>query len=248
MNKLVEKAISGWSYGGAVRDVEGGEILRHIGSEVLYAKFKKNPENGGWDNELQMTTLDYVGDYDPMTGTYLARHTLKGSGEKVETRIMSAGFEWGDPEEKGVTSRLLPLSHHYKLMETELYFERLRSMYFKNQGVLGIDQIQAMAGKNSKEGLEHILWIAAVIDSETDLGVKKGILSFRIVEVSGLTKRVRSWSFNLRSADGTFMTVPKFTQEEDGTWIARNFSWNGEVLGDLKIMDIESPREEVPSE
>ena len=30
MNKLVEKAISGWSYGGAVRDVEGGEILRHI--------------------------------------------------------------------------------------------------------------------------------------------------------------------------------------------------------------------------
>lgn len=246
MNKLVEKKVHEWSQMGAVLDIVGGEILRHIGSEILYAKFKKNPENGGWDNDLQVVTLGYIGDYDPMTGTYLAKMTKKDK-EKVEIRIMSAGFEWGDPEEKGATSRLIPLSHHYRLMENEMYYNRLRDMYFKNKNVLGIEQLEAMVGKDSKEALAHILWIAAVIDSDTEKGVGKGILTFRIGEVSGISKRSRSWAFNLRDLDdGTFMTIPKFTQGEDGIWVARDFSWNGVIIGDLKIIDIEEPREENP--
>ena len=213
--------------------------------EVIYAKFTKNPENGGWDNELQTTVIDYIGDYDPMTGTYKVRHTLKKSGETVETRIMSAGFEWGNPEETGVTSRLIPMSEHYKMMELNMYYERLRENYFAGTGVIGLEQIEALSKSKSKEGLQNILWIAAVIDSETDRGVKEGILTFRVTEIFGLQRRSKSWSFNMRDESGTFLTVQKFTQGEDGTWIAKDFTYNGEVIGDLKIMDIESPLEKL---
>ena len=243
-NKLVSKKAHEWSQMGAILDIIGGEILKHIDSEILYAKFKKNPENGGWDNDLQIVKLDYIGDYDPMTSTYLAKMTTK-EGEKIEIRIMSAGFEWGDPEEKGTTSRLIPLSHHYRLMENEVYYNRLRELYFKNQNVLGIEQLNALVGKEGKEALAHILWIAAVIDTDTEKGLKKGLLTFRIGEISSIFKRSKVWAFNLRDlADGSFMTVPKFAQEENGVWVARDFSWNGTVLGDLKIIDIENPKED----
>lgn len=246
MNKLVEKRVNDWSQMGAILDIVGGEILRHIGSEILYAKFNKNPENGGWDSDFQVVKLDYIGDYDPMTGTYLARMTKKDNS-KIEIRIMSAGFEWGDPEEKGFTSRLIPLSHHYRLMENEMYYNRLRDMYFKNKNVLGIEQLEAMVGKDSREALEHVLWIAAVIDSDTEKGVGKGILTFRIGEVSGISKRSRSWRFNLKDlgsgGSGSYVSVPKFTEDENGVWVARDFSWNGVIIGDLKIIDIEDPIE-----
>jgi hypothetical protein len=102
-----------------------------------------------------------------------------------------------------------------------------------------------MVGKEGKQALAHILWIAAVIDTETERGLKKGLLTFRIGEVSGISKRSKSWAFNLRDDKDTFMTIPKFAQDENGIWVARNFSWNGVVIGDLKIIDIECPREEV---
>lgn len=244
MSKLVENRLEKWSLTGLTGAINGGEILKYIGTEVIYAKFTKNAENGGWDNNLQTTRIDYIGDYDPMTGTYKVKHTTK-AGEVVETRIMSAGFEWGDPEEKETTSRLIPMSKHYEMMELTLYFERLRDSYFKNRGTIGLEQIKSLVESKSKDGLRNILWIAAVIDSDTDKGLRQGILTFRITEVFNLQRRAKSWSFNLRDEDGTFLPVQKFTQEEDGTWIAKDFSYGGEVIGDLKIIDIESPREEV---
>ena len=244
MNKLVEKKIKNWSSSLGLDDIRGGEILKYIGSEVVFISFTKNEENGAWENKIEMTHLDYIGDYDPMTNTYLVRHTLKVSGDVKETRILSNGFEWGDPDERGYTSRLLSLSRHYEALESEMYFERLREMYFSNSNVLGADQIASLGGKSGKSLLEHIFWIVAVIDTETDRGIKSGLLSFRISEVSGLSKRSKHWSFNLRDSFGDLVIVPKFAQDpETGIWSAKDFSYNGQILGDLKVIDIQCPKE-----
>ena len=47
--------------------------------------------------------------------------------------------------------------------------------------------------------------------------------------------------FGIKDSAGNYMNVLKY-QEKDGTWICKDFSVSGTVIGDLKIIDIENER------
>lgn len=237
MNK---KKLESWSLGKDNHKLipAGGEILKSVGSEVLLIEFTRG-EDGVWKtSEPKPIFILGIGEYDALTGTYQIRWKDRG-GEKME-RIIPEGFSFNRPEEDGWMKRFITYSLHFKAMEEELYWGRLRMKYDRGEGVLPIEAIQVLKG--NKESLGYHNYIAAVIDTDVPGGLGKGILSFRISEIGRLQKRARSWEFGIRDWDGYYMTVQKYQEEEPGKWICRGFKIDGEVLGDLKIIDIQDPR------
>lgn len=234
---------SGW-------DAQGGEILEYIGLDVVFLEFTKVEETGGWKQETSKAKIEEIGDFDPMTGTYAAKLIVSKEGkeeETIEKRIISAGFLFGDPEENGYTFRLVPFSQHYKFLERGQFFERLGKMYEEDKGVIGVEQLQAVLGKSGAQNLRHILNLNAVIDTNVLGGLGKGIHATRISEVLTIKKLPKFYEISFRDNDGTMMIAQKF-QKVENTWICQNFSIDGTVLGNLKFIDIETPRETVKTE
>lgn len=245
MDKELKKKIESWSLGKNNYKMipAGGEILKSIGSEMLFIDFSKD-ENGTWSaKEPQPIFIQGIGDYNPLTGTYLIKYSGKDKTSKEE-RITPEGFSFNDPDKEGWMHRFVTYSLHFKMMEEELYYNRLRTKYDKSENVLPIESIIVLQKGKQDESLQYHNYIAAVIDTNVEGGLGEGILSFRIGGITKIDKRSKSWSFGLRDTTGYFMMVPKYQETEDG-WICKNFSISGTVLGDLKIMDIEDPKETI---
>lgn len=241
MNKVLKEKIESWSLGKTNGKLipRGGEILKSIGSEMLLVKFKKENDNWSADNPLPIF-VQSIGEYNPLTGTYEITYTTKDKETSTE-RITPEGFSFNDPETEGWMHRFITYSLHFKIMEEELYYARLREKFDRSENVLPIESIMVLQGGKQKESLGYHNYIAAIIDTNVEGGLGEGILSFRISEITKINKRSRSWSFGLRDLGGYFIQVPKY-QEVDGTWIAKGISIDGVVLGDLKIVDIEDPK------
>lgn len=241
MNKVLKEKIESWSLGKTNGKLipRGGEILKSIGSEMLLVKFKKENDNWSADNPLPIF-VQSIGEYNPLTGTYEITYTTKDKETSTE-RITPEGFSFNDPETEGWMHRFITYSLHFKLMEEELYYARLREKFDRSENILPIESIMVLQGGKQKESLGYHNYIAAIIDTNVEGGLGEGILSFRISEITKINKRSKSWSFGLRDSEGYFIQVPKY-QEVDGTWIAKRISIDGVVLGDLKIVDIEDPK------
>ena len=240
MNNELKKKIESWSLGKNNYKMipTGGEILKSIGSEMLFIEFTK--ESGEWiAKSPQPIFIQGIGDYNPLTGTYSVTYT-KDKESKSE-RITPEGFSFNDPENDGWMHRFITYSLHFKVMEEELYYNRLRVKYDKSENVLPIEPLCVLQKGKQKESLQYHNYIAAVIDSDVPGGVGEGILSFRISEITKIDKRAKSWNFGIRDNTGYYMLVSGY-QEIDGTWICKNFSVSGTVLGDLKVIDIEDPK------
>lgn len=242
MNKTLEKKIESWSLGKTNQKLipEGGEILKSIGSEMLFIEFIK--ENDQWTAKDPVPIfVSGIGDYEPMTGTYEISYNKKDEGVKTE-RIIPTGFSFNNPEETGWMHRFITYSLHFKTMEEELYYNRLRTKFDLSENVLPIEAIQTIQAGKQKDSLGFHNYISAVINTDTENGIKSGILAFRISEITKLTKRSKSWAFGLRDWDGYFMSIPKYQEIEKEGWICKDFSIDGTILGDLKILDIEDPK------
>lgn len=241
MNNVLKEKIESWSLGKTNGKLipRGGEILKSIGSEMLLVKFKKENDNWSADNPLPIF-VQSIGEYNPLTGTYEITYTNRDKETSTE-RITPEGFSFNDPETEGWMHRFITYSLHFKIMEEELYYTRLREKFDRSENVLPIESIIVLQGGKQKESLGYHNYIAAIIDTDVEGGLGEGILSFRISEITKISKRSKSWSFGLRDLEGYFIQIPKY-QEVDGTWIAKGISIDGVVLGDLKIVDIEDPK------
>ena len=240
MNKVLKEKIESWSLGKTNGKLipRGGEILKSIGSEMLLVKFKKENDNWSADNPFPIF-VQSIGEYNPLTGTYEITYTR--DKKTFTERINPEGFSFNDPETEGWMHRFITYSLHFKIMEEELYYSRLREKFDRSENVLPIESIMVLQGGKQKESLGYHNYIAAIIDTNVEGGLGEGILSFRISEITKIDKRSKSWSFGLRDLEGYFIQVPKY-QEVGGTWIAKGISIDGVVLGDLKIVDIEDPK------
>ena len=217
---------------------QGGEILKYIGSEMLFVDFEKKDV---WTaKEPTPVAIQRIGDYDPMTGTYSMTWTDKDKKEHTE-RITPEGFSFNDPDKEGWMHRFVSYSLHFKMMEEELYYGRLRKIYDKNQGVLGIEPIEVLVKGKQEESLKYHNYIAAVIDTETENGIHEGILEFRIHGITKLQKRSKSWCFGIKDQDGYLIMIPKYQETPEG-WIAKDITLDGKIIGDLKIIDIEDEK------
>lgn len=242
MNKQLEKKIEKWSLGKNNRKFinPSADILRFIGSEMLLVVFNKD-ETGKWDSETPKPIfVNSIHDFDPMTGTYEIIYTL--DKETKQERIIPEGFSFNSPEESGWMHRFLPYSLHFRILEEELYYKRLRAKYDSSEGVLPIEPLLIFKKSNQKETLGYKNYIAAVIDSDVEGGVKEGILSFRIVEITNITKKSKGWEMVLKDDSGNILFVNNYKNDENEGWICKGVKLDGTLLGDLKIMDIEDPK------
>lgn len=244
MNKELAKKIEEWSLGKNNYKLipPGGEILKYIGSEMLLIEFTKG-EDGVWTSSKPYPVfIQRIGDYAPMTGTYMVTYSVTLDKSKTETlAITPEGFSFNNPDEEGWMKRFISYSLHFKTMEEELFYGRLKTKFDSSEGVLPPDVIAILQAGKQKESLGYHNYIAAVIDTDTPEGIHQGILSFRISEITKMDKRPKYWSFGIRDWGGYFMGIQKY-QEHEGSWIAKDFKINGVILGDLKIMDIEDPK------
>lgn len=242
MEKELKKKIESWSLGKNNYKMipAGGEILKSIGSEMLFIEFSRDDEGNWTTKDPQPIFIQGIGGYNPLTGTYEIKYSGKDKTVKTET-ITPEGFSFNDPDKEGWMHRFVTYSLHFKMMEEELYYNRLRTKYDKSENVLPIDSIIVLQKGKQEESLKYHNYIAAVIDTDVEGGLGQGILSFRIGGITKIDKRSKSWSFGLRDTSGYYMAIPKY-QEIEGTWICKNFSISGVVLGDLKIIDIEDPK------
>ena len=239
--KLEEKIIS-WSDGkGNTKFVaRGGEILRFIGSELLCVKFEKSDE-GNWTagNPIPVFVIS-IGDYEPLTQTYKMVYKEKESDPK-ELRITPNGFSWNNPEEDGWMTRFVSYSQHFMIMEEELYYQRLTDLFNSGKGVLEPSLVaQFASGKERKFRLSELNYISVVINTNIPGGLGVGTLAFRVSEVTKVDKRGKKWEIILKDDFGDLFTISKYIQDESGQWIAPGVTINGVLLGDLKLIDIES--------
>lgn len=243
MNRVLREKIESWSLGKNNGKLipRGGEILKSIGSEMLLIKFKRG-EDKTWNADDPLPIfVQSIGEYNPLTGTYEIFYTTKDK-EVMSEKITPEGFSFNDPETEGWMHRFITYSLHFKIMEEELFYNRLREKFDRSENVLPIESIVVLQGGKQKESLGYHNYIAAVIDTNVEGGLGEGILSFRISEITKINKRSKSWSFGLRDLDGYFIQIPKYQEIEGCGWIAKNISIDGVVIGDLKIIDIEDPK------
>ena len=239
--KLEEKIIT-WSDGKRNTKFvpQGGEILKYIGSEMLLVRFEKKDET--WTTrDPEAIFIVSIGEFEPLTGTYKMVYKKKDSGDE-ETRITPEGFSWNVPEEDGWMLRFVSYSSHFKMMEEELFYRNLKTRFTENKGVLGPQELsQFSTGKERKHRLGCLNYISVVIDTDIEGGLGEGVLAFRISEITRVDKRGKKWEIGLRDQDGDYVGIPKFIEDpETHQWYSPNFTIDGRLLGDLKIMDIES--------
>lgn len=243
MNNELGKKLEEWSLG---KDnykyiAPGAEILKSVGCEMLFIEFNK--EDGEWKAKNPLPVfIQRIGNFNPLTGTYEITYHSKENETPVTETITPEGFSFNDPENEGWMHRFITYSLHFKIMEEELYYQRLRTNFDTSENVLNLDSITVLQGGKQKESLGYRNYIAAVIDTNVEGGLGVGILSFRINGITKLIKRNNSWGFGIRDEKGYLVNVPKF-QQIDGVWMCKGLTLDGVKLGDLKIMDIQNKKE-----
>lgn len=240
--KLEEKIIT-WSSGKKTAKFisQGGDILKHIGSEVLMVQFHKD-DKGVWTTDEPIpVTIVFAGEFEPLTGTYRIIYKEKDSGDK-ELRITPEGFSWNVPEEDGWMTRFVPYSVHFKMMEEEIFYNNLRTKFNENKRILGPDILsQFSTGKERKRRLVELNYITAVINTDIEGGLNEGILAFRISEITNVTKRGKKWSLVIKDMEGDSVLIQNYIEDpETKVWYSPGLTINNKLIGDLKILDIES--------
>lgn len=227
---------------------EGGEILKSIGTEVIFVKFTREDEKSNWITNTSRVFVISIRDFDPMTGTYqiVYRKVDDESKDVIEERIIPEGFSFNNPEKDNWMNRFIPMSLHFKLTEEEIFYQRLKRIYDSQPG-LPIEKIRDLKSSDQNESLGYHNYIAAVIDSDIPDGLGLGIISFRIYEITPIQMLSKTWSFGIKDKDLNYFPV-KLESTPDEGGIAKRFSVNGVVIGDLKIMDIEDVMSENPQD
>lgn len=241
--KLEEKLIS-WSNGKKTPKFipQGGDILKFIGSEMLKVEFKRDPEDNLWktDNPSPIFVIS-IGDFDPMTCTYKLVYKEQ-EGEDKDLRITPEGFSWNNPEEDGWMTRFVSYSTHFTMMEEELYYNNLELRFSSNKGVLSPKELsQFSTGRERRRRLNNINYISAVINTNVEGGLGVGILAFRLSDIIKVEKRGKKWELGIKDNEGDYIQIHKFIEDQESHyWSCPEFIVNGKLLGELKIMDIES--------
>lgn len=240
--KLDEKIIA-WSDGRRNTKFvpQGGEILKYVGSELLKVRFDRDSEGNWVTTNPEPVFVVAIGDFDPLTGTYKMTWKEKESKEE-DLRITPEGFSWNNPETDGWMIRFVSYSNHFRMMEEELFYQNLSSLFRSGRGNLGPNELsQFSTGKERKKRLGFLNYIAAVINTDVQGGLGEGILSFRISEITRVDKRGNKWELGMRDQSGDLIWVGKFIEDpETHQWYSPSFTINDTLLGDLKIIDIES--------
>lgn len=227
------KELYGFSEGNLEYIPKSGELLRYIGTEVALLEYTKDKTTGNWSNTITKALIVSIYDYDPMTSTYSLKYKKDKEKEVKEVRIISEGFSNNDPEETGTSLRFIPFSMNFKFQEDRLFYERLEKEYnnFKN---LPIDVLKIISGNNEQDKLLKLCNISAVIKTDND-----GMLYFRITKLKIKHNQQKKYALTISSDKGKLYTFQISSNQDE-----YDFSYGGEFVGKLKIVDIQGNKED----
>ncbi len=154
------------------------ELMKCIGQAVVmitYRKEETEPAEGEekpeshWSTEMSMVRLVSIYDHDPMTMTNMLKYRTSledNEGEEVEVRVQPEGYEFVNAEETGMFRRFQPVSLHHKMIEDELFFARLRTLY-DSRDTLSFEELKTISdSKDQGQILRYSHNIGAAIELE----------------------------------------------------------------------------------
>jgi hypothetical protein len=212
---------------------EGGELLQYVGQRVVYLDFEKKEDNSWQPKGIQEAIILEINDYDSKSMTYHIKYKL---GETVlEERIIPEGFnaEFTQGDKKDKLNRFIPYSTHFKLMENELLYVRLRKL-FNERDTLEISELMNL--NSSKEQTRELLYtrnIGAIIESADD---NKTIMYFRITRLK-FYHHLNQPSQLVIYDDIHQKSFAVSLEDEDAEY---NLKYKGEEIGKLKLIDLQS--------
>ena len=227
------KELYGFSEGNLEYIPKSGELLRYIGTEVALLEYTKNKDTGEWSNTVTKAKIINIYDYDPMTLTYSLKYKKDKEKEVKEIRIISEGFSNNDPEETGYSLRFIPFSMNFKFQEDRLFYERLEKEYSKFK-TLPINILGIISGNKEQSKLLKICNISAVIKTDSD-----GMFYFRIIGLKIRHNQQKKYALTISSDKGRTYTFQISSDQEE-----YDFSYGGEYIGKMKIVDIQGNKED----
>lgn len=210
-----------------------GELLKYTGSNVILLIYTKD-ELGNWGVKNCIVKIEWIGNYDPMTGTYDLHYSTGKKKDQEEydqgdwtVKVFPQGFSFENPEETGKSLRFIPFSYHYKFAEFQEFYTRLRDNY-SNLETLSIENLlQISKSKDQKEILEP-KYICSVIKMEDN-----EILQFRITSLEIKHRGGKNYALTIGNDHGRLYTF--MITSESGEY---DFSYGKEHLGVMKIVDL----------
>ena len=56
--------------------LEGGDLLKYVGADLVYIDYKRDPKDGQWDTTVEKAVITKMSDFDPVTMTYQVEYKL----------------------------------------------------------------------------------------------------------------------------------------------------------------------------
>lgn len=211
---------------------QSGELLKYVGDNVILLVYTRS-EDGKWSISNHIVKIEWIGNYDPMTGTY-ELHYSTGTTDKESSeasmksiRILSQGFSFENPEETGKSLRFIPFSYHYKFSEFQDFYLKLRSNY-NSYKTLSISELDQIYKSKDQDGIFQPKYICAVIKLEDG-----EILHFRITSLAIKHRNGTNYALTIGNDKGrTYTFMISSTSEE------YDFSYGREHIGTMKIIDL----------
>ena len=260
-NKETFKKLYGFNSGDIKWILNGGDILRYSGQDVIFVDYKRSNEDGSdvWTNTIEKASIISISDYDPITMTYLIKYTLPArkeeKGEVHEERIIPEGFTFdimGQGLQKSM-HRFTSYSMHERLVEEAEFYRRVNKL-FKERDTLPFGALAALQdNKEQSKTLGYAKYIVAAVkpvhkvENTDDLEYGEDEDDLMIFKIKALRLKhefKNTWRLLLTASDGKNYSLPVSDDETD----FYEFYLGKELIGDLKIIDLADPKEEKPTD
>jgi len=260
-NKETFKKLYGFNSGDIKWILDGGDILRYSGQDVIFVDYKRSDEDGNdvWTNTIEKANIISISDYDPITMTYLIKYTLPARkeerGEVHEERIIPEGFTFdimGQGLQKSM-HRFTSYSMHERLVEEAEFYKRVNKL-FKERDTLPFGALAALQdNKEQSKTLGYAKYIVAAVkpvhkvENTDDLEYGEDDDDLMIFKIKALRLKheyKNTWRLLLTASDGKNYSLPVNDDETD----FYEFYLGKELVGDLKIIDLADPKEEKPAD
>lgn len=223
--------------------INGGDLLRYVGMEVVYIDYKKDKTTGEWSSRIERAIIKRIDDFDPITMTYHILYDLLDSKQTdLEERIIPEGYSF-DIMGQGIQdsmNRFTPYSYHLILQEEDLFYKRLLEGWDINK-TLPFEALKTInENKEKSKLLKYAKNIVALIrpfkdQNAEELEYSDEVLQFRIFDLILKHEYKEDWRLMIKDRTGKSFNLLISEKEED----SYEFKLGKDLVGDLKIIDLE---------
>lgn len=220
--------------------VGGGNILKYIGTEVIFATYE-TLENDEIKENYQEAHIHEISGYEPVTMTYLIKYTVGKDPKVKEDRIIPEGFIMIDEKDKGkpkIMHKFIPYSHHMNMIETASYYNLVGKYFDENRKVIPFKGLKILAENKDQSNLlgYSVNLVAAIRPVKEENGEtyndESQLYIFRISKLGLKHKFGHEWILSLTDQEKNTYTILINDEDEYYEFFLKD------RVGDLKIIDL----------